>query len=113
MLEHHADLRTHFRDGAVGMRAEHAADLVAIHGFAVDFYAAALGDLQVVDAAQQRRFAAAGRADDADHLADGDRQVDPSQYVQRAKMLVQVFDLDHRPSASGGHVVHGTRRLRL
>ena len=98
VLKHHADLRAHRGDRAIGMRTETTLDLVAIDQLAVDADASLLRDLEMVDAAQQRGLSAAGGTDDADDLADRDREVDPSQYVQRAEMLVQPFDLDHWPA---------------
>src|SRR3984957_4120020 len=108
MLEHHADLRAHGGDGAIRMRAEATFDLIAIDQLAVDPDAALFRDLEVIDAAEQRRLAAAGRADDADDLADHDRKIDPAQYMQATKMLVQPLYLDHWP---GCH--WGLRHVRL
>ena len=107
VLEHHADLRPHGGDGTVAVCAEDAADFVAIGDFAVDADAALLGHLKVIDAAQQRGLAAAGGADDADDLAGGHRKIDTLQHMQGAEILVQAFDLDHRP---GLLVVHGCLR---
>src|SRR5215469_866280 len=90
------------------MCAEATLDLVTIGQLAVDPDAALFSDLEVVDAAEQRGLAAAGRADDADDLTDRDRKIDPTQHMQGTKMLVQPFYLDHRP---GCH--WGVRHVRL
>ena len=103
VLEHHPDLRAHCRDHPVGMGLEYAPVFIAISQPAVDPDTAGLRRLQVVDAAQQGRFAAARGADDADHLAGCDREVDAAQHVQFPKMLVQIFDLDHRSAGPHSH----------
>ena len=62
----------------------------------------ALGDLlEPGDHPQQRRLAAAGRADQHAELAVGDRDVDAADHVRRAEVLL------HRPNVDGRH------RLRL
>ena len=84
LLKHHADVAAHREDvfGIVGQFD------------AVDDDAAALPVLQPVDAAQQRRFAAAGRAADDDALAARDLQIDVAQHVKFAVPFVQADDLD-------------------
>ena len=47
-----------------------------------------------VDAAQQRRLARAGRADDAHDLSAVDGQVDAREDLEVAERLVEVVDLD-------------------
>ena len=59
-----------------------------------------LGHLEPVEAAQQRRLAGAGRADDADHLAAGDAQADALEHLERAERFVDVDRLDHRRRGS-------------
>ncbi len=80
LLKHHADVAAH-RD-----------DLLRVIGQldAVDDDAAALPVFQPVDAAQQRRLAAAGRAADDDALAARHRQIDVAQHVKLAVPFVQV-----------------------
>ena len=51
--------------------------------------------LEAVDAGEQRRLARAGAADDGDHLALVDGQVDALQDLQRAEGFADVFDLNH------------------
>ena len=85
-----------------------AADVVAPDQLAVDPDAALFCDLEVIDAAEQRGLAAAGRADDADDLADRDRKIDSAQYMQLTKVLVQPLYLDHWPGCHGS-----LRHLRL
>ena len=48
MLEHHADVRPHGCDGTVAVRAEDAADFVAVGDFAGDADATLLGNLKVI-----------------------------------------------------------------
>ena len=50
--------------------------------------------LEGVDAAQERRLAAARRADEADHVVLVDVQVDALQHVVGAEALVHAFDLE-------------------
>ena len=60
--------------------------------------------LQVVDAAQQGRFAGAAGADDHDHLPGLDVEVDAAQRLHLAKVFVQIGDADdwirHWPAIS-------------
>ena len=51
--------------------------------------------LQQIDAAQQRRFAGAGGADDARRLALVRREIDAAQHLMAAERLVQAANLDH------------------
>ena len=48
--------------------------------------------LEQVDAAQERRFARARRADETDHLVLVDNQVDPAQDFERPERLVEALD---------------------
>ena len=57
---------------------------------AVDEDLAALVLLQAVDRPDERRLAGAGRAEDDDHLARPDGQVDAAQDVELAEPLVHV-----------------------
>src|SRR5262245_4771838 len=84
-LEHHRDLGADRHDRAV----------VAVNARALDADLAAIVALEPVDAAQDGRLAGAGRADDADHLALGDRGGDALQYFDLAEALVNVAKLDH------------------
>ena len=82
-LEHHADV------GAV---------FCGVDAFTGDIFAvvenvAARWRFEQIHAAQQRRFAGAGRADDGDHVAFFDIKVDIAQDFVRAKGLAQVPDL--------------------
>ena len=60
--------------------------------------------LDAVDAAQQRRLAAAGRAADDDALAAHDLEVDVAQHVEAAEPLVQADDLDRDLVLGRAHV---------
>ncbi len=73
MLEHHAHLLPHSID--VG--------IVHLNTFKLD--AARGGDLQPVQAAQKSGLTAAGRADQADHIAPVDIDVDAAQNIQRRR----------------------------
>ena len=90
MLEDHADLP-----------AQHAQPLGVERGdvFAIDQQAATGGFLQPVDQADQGRFARAGMADDAEHFAGLDGQVQRLQRGNRAAAdgigFVQALELDH------------------
>ena len=102
LLEHHADF------------AAHLVDLLEVLGqfHAVDDDAAALPVLEPVDAAQQRRLAAARRAADHDALAAHDLQVDVAQHVKAAEPLVQADDLDRDLVLRRAHVERECRPIR-
>ena len=70
VLEHHAHLLAH------------SVDVGFVHLGALKFDAAGGGDLQPVQAAQKGRFAAAGGADQADHIAAVNIDIDALQHVQ-------------------------------
>ena len=94
LLKHHADVAAH-RDDLLGILGQLDA---------VDDDAAALPVLQPVDAAEQRRLAAAGRAADDDALAARDLQIDVAQHVEFAVPFVQADDFDrHVRQRRGRH----------
>ncbi len=97
MLEHHADLAANFVDPL-----EVVGQLDAI-----DNQAALLPALDAVDAAQERRLAAAGRPADHDALAAHDLQAHVAQHVEGAEPLVEADDLD-RDRVAGRGDVRGT-----
>ena len=70
VLEHHAHLLAH------------SVDVGFIHLGALKFDAAGGGNLQPVQAAQKGRFAAAGGADQADHIAAVNININALQHVQ-------------------------------
>lgn len=70
VLEHHAHLLAH------------SVDVGFVHLGALKFDAAGGGDLQPVQAAQKGGFAAAGGADQADHVAAVDIDINALQHVQ-------------------------------
>jgi hypothetical protein len=53
-----------------------------------------VGGLKAVQAAQQCRFSRARRADDADHFALRDGQIDAFEYLGAAEVLAQVVRVD-------------------
>ena len=67
---------------------------------AVDGEFAAGRPLEAGDHAQQRRLAAAGRADEDDELAVGDLQIDVVQHVDAAEGLRDIGELDVAHDAS-------------
>src|SRR5262249_30265559 len=97
LLEHHADLAADLVD-----RPEILGELRA-----VDDDAAALPVLDAVDAAQQRRLAAARGAADDDALSAHDLEVDVAQHVEGAEPFVEVDDLDRNLVLRRAHVEHG------
>src|SRR5918999_3964178 len=92
LLEHHADPPPDGVDIDVGIRDLDAAD--------EDLPRRRL--LEQVDAAQQRRLAGPGPADDAHDLAGLDPEVDAPEHLEVPERLVELADLDrrgHRASA--------------
>ena len=90
VLEHHAHVLAQLVDvGALGGQLGALVEHLAL-----------LRDFQKVQAAQERALAGAGRADDGNDLALLNLFVDALQHVQLAEGLVQIDDLNHRPSAS-------------
>ena len=76
VLEHHAHLLAH------------SVDVRLVHLGALEFDAAGGGNLQPVQAAQKGGFAAAGGADQADHVAAVDVDINALQHVQRGGGLL-------------------------
>ena len=76
VLEHHAHLLAHSID----------VDIIHLDAFKLD--GAAGGDLQPVQAAQEGGLAAAGGADQADHIAAVNINIDALQHVQRGGGLL-------------------------
>jgi hypothetical protein len=103
LLKHHADL------------AAHLVDLLEILGqlHAIDDDAAALPVLDAVDAAKQRRFAAARRSANDDALAAHDLEIDIAQHVELAEPLVQTADLDGDGVLGRAHVGRDVRPRSL
>ena len=69
VLEDHADLGALARDLGFAQLVQPVADLAVADELAVDRQAPGVDLLEVVDAAQERRLARAGRAEQAHHLA--------------------------------------------
>ncbi len=63
---------------------------------AVDGDPATIVFLETVDAADHRRLAGAGRADDDDDFLLADSHVDVLERLEVAEVLVDAFELDHR-----------------
>src|SRR5262245_168695 len=75
---------------------------------AIDVEPASVDGFQVVDAAQERGLARAGRADHAHHLTPADAQRDAAQHLEGTEVLVHLLRLHHRAigAALGGNLVH-------
>ena len=68
---------------------------------AVDEDAPGVVLLEAVDAADHRRLAGAGRADDDDDLLAGDVEVDVAQRLERAEELLHADQLEHHLAGAG------------
>ena len=84
LLEHHSDPLAHGRD--VGSLA---GDLLAL-----EEDPPGVQRLEQVDAAQERALPASARADDRQHLARGDLEVDPFEDLVVAEALVDGLEPD-------------------
>ncbi len=93
-LEHHAGGQALAGDLRLVEFVQLVADDPVTHQFAVDPEAALVDFFQLVDAAQQSAFAGAGRADDAQHFALLDFDVDVLERVEMVVVLVQAHGLD-------------------
>ena len=82
VLEHHGDVA--FRWVEAG------------HVVPIDQHAAGGWTLQPGDQTQQGRLATARRADDDQHLAIGERQVDAVQHIDQAEALAQATEFESR-----------------
>ena len=71
--------------------------------------AALLDRLEEVHAAKEGALPAAARADDDEHLAVRDAQVDPVEDVVVAEALVHAFEADHRRSVRAGPIRAGAQ----
>ena len=109
-LEDHPDLRAVAADLAVGELVEPVTDLAVADEAPVDPEAAGVDLLEVVDAAQERRLARPGRAEDAHHLTRLYLERDPVQYLEPAESLVHLLGLDHRAAHRGAGL--SEKRLR-
>ena len=103
VLEHHA----HFLPLPGQALAEHFPERVA-DAFVADVLAAHLDRaarhlFQMIHAAQQRGFPGPGRAENGDHLAFHDVQIDAVEHGLVAEFLLDVDDLDHRGFRFGHH----------
>ena len=88
-LEDHAGLGAHRAQLALAAPPPAAAALAIADLVAVDLDRAAVVGLEEVDAAQQRGLAAAGRADDGDHLAARARRDRRREHERRAEGLLR------------------------
>src|SRR5437870_7363789 len=93
LLEHHADLAPHLID-----RLEVLGQLDA-----VDDHPALLPILDPVDAAQQRRLAAARGPADHDPLPAHDLEAYVAQHMEAAEPLVETRNLDRDLVLGGAH----------
>jgi len=85
MLEHHADAAAQRLQVALAKTADLAA---------LDEDLAGIGPLQAVEAADQRRFAGAAAADDAEDLALPQRERDAVERGRRAEAALQLDKSD-------------------
>ena len=92
LLEHHADVAPHLAQAAP--RHQPPAGRVIADQLAVDADLAGVIAFQEVDAAQQRRLARPGRADQAGHLSGRDVQADIPQRLEGAVELVDPGHVD-------------------
>ena len=93
-----AEVLAHGQVAVDGRRLRHVADLAAqrlgARGVPEHLDAAARDTLHADDRANQRRLAAAARAEEARHGAGGDVAREVGQHVHAAALDVQVLDLD-------------------
>src|SRR5581483_5680252 len=94
-LEDHADLRPLAGDALLRVLDELPLLLPVADEVAVHRDPAAVDLLQVVDAADERRLAGAGRADDADRLPLLDVERDAFQHLEPPEALVHVLGPHH------------------
>src|ERR1700722_14981567 len=91
LLEHHPDLAPHQVDGPG----------IAVEQRALDQDTALLVGFQMIEAANQRRFAGTRRSAQDDLLACADRQIDAGQGLEIAKPLVHALHDDHGLDRAG------------
>jgi hypothetical protein len=88
-LKHHANLRPQLGEPTIGP--------VRFDPLALDQQGPGLVALELVDDAQERALAGAGRADETYDLPLVDAQIDALQYRDRAVALLDRAQLDYRP----------------
>ena len=90
-LEHHADVLALEGDFLLPQLVQLVATLPVPDEHAVDVQPPGVDLLEVVDAAQQRRLARAGRPDQAEHLALLHLEVDAVEHPQAAEALADLL----------------------
>src|SRR5581483_7808640 len=101
LLKDHPDLLAHSHDARCRVGLEATVHHIAVGKLTVDEDLPLLGNFEIVDAAQQRRFATSRGPDNADHLSLGDRERDAFQDVVMLERFVDVFQPNHhRPNPS-------------
>jgi len=100
MLKHHAGRSA--KGGEIAVAGGGAAGAAELHLALADPDVAAIGGLEEVDAAQERRFPGARGADDRNDTAARNLERDTFQHLDPAKALPQIGDLDHRPDVGSG-----------
>ncbi len=95
-LKHHADVGANARELALSAAATRGPFAAVADLHAVDRDRAGIIGLEQVHAAQHGGLAAARSADDADHLAARNVEIDAAQHLVLAEALVQVAHLDQR-----------------
>ena len=90
ILEHQAEVQPLFAD----LRLVHRAVIGGVkNDLVIEQDTSAVGLLEEVHAAQERRFAAAGGADHAQYFAALHGEADVLEHLGIAKVLADVFDL--------------------
>src|SRR5439155_25107360 len=94
------------------LMAMRAGPLAGRHGDACHADRAGVRLFQKVDTAQQRALAGTRAADQADHLARRDLEVDALEHLQAPEALVEVFDFNNWFCHSGLSVAPSHAVLR-
>ena len=116
-LEAHADVAALGGDPLVGEAVQRAAAVLVAHQVAVDPDPAAVDGLELVDAAQERRLARPGGAEQHDDLAAAHVHVDALEHLGAVEGLGDVDGVDERAWPSSvvavlGSLISGQPRSR-
>ena len=100
LLEHHADLLALKGDFTRREAMQNALFQLVANLLISHHDRAAVHIFQMVDAAQEGRFARTGRPEDHHHLAGKDVEIDPFQYLVMAVTFMDVTRADQRRSST-------------